>query len=87
MLAPLFALIAVTIRLRDGGGPALFRQARVGKNGRTFTVYKFRTMVIDAEERKAQLAGQQRDRRAAFQDPCGSADHQDRCLAAPLFAR
>jgi exopolysaccharide biosynthesis polyprenyl glycosylphosphotransferase len=58
MLAPLFALIAVTIRLRDGGGPALFKQTRVGKNGRTFTVYKFRTMVIDAEERKAQLAGQ-----------------------------
>jgi exopolysaccharide biosynthesis polyprenyl glycosylphosphotransferase len=54
LLAPLFALIALTIRFRDGG-PVLFRQTRVGKNGRTFTVYKFRTMVVDAEERKAQL--------------------------------
>ncbi len=56
-LAPLFAVIALTIRFRDHG-PALFGQTRVGKDGSTFTVYKFRTMVIDAEERKAQLAGQ-----------------------------
>lgn len=54
LLAPLLAGIAVLIRSRDGG-PVLFRQTRVGKNGRMFTVYKFRTMVIDAEERKAQL--------------------------------
>ncbi len=55
-LAPLLALIVVAIRVREGG-PALFRQTRVGKNGRTFTVFKFRTMVIDAEERKKQLTG------------------------------
>jgi exopolysaccharide biosynthesis polyprenyl glycosylphosphotransferase len=54
LLAPLFVLVAVTIRLGDGG-PALFRQTRVGKDGRPFTVYKFRTMVVDAEVRKAQL--------------------------------
>jgi lipopolysaccharide/colanic/teichoic acid biosynthesis glycosyltransferase len=35
----------------------LFRQTRVGKDGQTFTVYKFRTMVLDAEARQAQLAG------------------------------
>ncbi len=56
VLAPFFALIAIAIRFREGG-PVLFRQTRVGKNGRPFTVYKFRTMVIDAEERKAQLTG------------------------------
>src|SRR6266545_73027 len=55
MLAPLLVVIAILIRSRDGG-PVLFRQTRVGKNGRMFTVNKFRTMVVDAEERKAQLA-------------------------------
>jgi exopolysaccharide biosynthesis polyprenyl glycosylphosphotransferase len=54
LLAPLFVSVAVAIRLGDGG-PALFRQTRVGKDGQPFTVYKFRTMVVDAEARKAQL--------------------------------
>jgi exopolysaccharide biosynthesis polyprenyl glycosylphosphotransferase len=54
-VAPLLAGVALVIKLSDGG-PALFRQTRVGQNGRAFTVYKFRTMVLDAEERKAQLA-------------------------------
>ena len=53
-LTPLLTGIALTIRLTDSG-PALFRQTRVGKNGRQFTVYKFRTMVADAEARKAEL--------------------------------
>jgi exopolysaccharide biosynthesis polyprenyl glycosylphosphotransferase len=53
-LLPLLAGIAVMIRLTDPG-PALFRQTRVGKHGRLFTVYKFRTMVADAESRKAEL--------------------------------
>jgi exopolysaccharide biosynthesis polyprenyl glycosylphosphotransferase len=52
--APLFLAIAAIIRLGDRG-PALFRQVRVGRDGRAFTVYKFRTMVPDAEDRKAQL--------------------------------
>jgi exopolysaccharide biosynthesis polyprenyl glycosylphosphotransferase len=55
LLAPVFIIVAIAIRLSDGG-PALFRQTRVGKDGRPFTVYKFRTMVLDAEDRKAQLA-------------------------------
>jgi exopolysaccharide biosynthesis polyprenyl glycosylphosphotransferase len=54
LLAPLFVVVAVAIKLGDGG-PALFRQTRVGKDGRAFTVRKFRTMVVDAEARKAQL--------------------------------
>lgn len=53
-LLPLLAGIAMMIRLTDPG-PALFRQTRVGKHGRLFTVYKFRTMVADAENRKAEL--------------------------------
>lgn len=53
--APLLVVITFAVALRDGR-PVLFRQARVGKDGRTFTLYKFRTMVVDAEQRKAQLA-------------------------------
>jgi exopolysaccharide biosynthesis polyprenyl glycosylphosphotransferase len=51
---PLLCLLALIIRL-DDGGPALFRQTRVGKDGRNFSVFKFRTMVADAESRKADL--------------------------------
>jgi exopolysaccharide biosynthesis polyprenyl glycosylphosphotransferase len=55
LLAPLFAAIALAIRLADRG-PVFFRQTRIGKAGRAFTLYKFRTMVVDAEQRKALLA-------------------------------
>lgn len=54
MLAPLFAVLGVVIRLSDGG-PAFFTQVRVGKNGRMFRIYKFRTMVVNADRRKAEL--------------------------------
>jgi exopolysaccharide biosynthesis polyprenyl glycosylphosphotransferase len=57
LLAPLFAALAIAIRLSDGG-PALFKQVRVGKGGRVFRIYKFRTMVVDAEQRRAQLIEQ-----------------------------
>lgn len=54
LLLPMMAAIALAIRLSDRD-PALFRQVRVGKDGKFFTVYKFRTMVIDAERLQAQL--------------------------------
>ena len=57
LLAPLFAAVALAVRCTDPG-PALFRQTRVGRDGRVFTLYKFRTMVVDAEQRKALLAAQ-----------------------------
>lgn len=50
VLWPIMLIIARSIR-RDSEGPALFKQKRVGENGRLFTMYKFRTMFIDAEER------------------------------------
>jgi len=56
LLSPLFVVIPVAIKLTDRG-PVFFRQTRVGKNGHTFKVWKFRTMVVDAEQRKAQLTG------------------------------
>jgi exopolysaccharide biosynthesis polyprenyl glycosylphosphotransferase len=57
LLSPLMATFAVIIRLSDGG-PALFSQLRVGVDGETFRIFKFRTMVADAEARKAELAEQ-----------------------------
>jgi exopolysaccharide biosynthesis polyprenyl glycosylphosphotransferase len=53
--APLLGLLALAIKL-DDGGPVLFRQTRVGKDGQAFGVFKFRTMVPDAEALKAGLA-------------------------------
>jgi len=47
-LAPLMLAIAAMIKLSDNG-PALFTQTRVGKGGETFKIYKFRTMVVNAE--------------------------------------
>lgn len=48
--APLMVFIALAIIITDPG-PALFKQRRIGKNGKPFDCYKFRTMVIDAEDR------------------------------------
>ncbi len=49
ILLPLWGAIALAIRL-DSPGPILHRAVRVGRNGRTFTLYKFRTMVADAAQ-------------------------------------
>ena len=54
--APLLIVLAVVIRTAPGArGPALFRQVRVGKDGREFVIYKFRTMHVDAESRLTHL--------------------------------
>lgn len=52
--APLFLLLALLIKLEDGG-PVIFRQRRVGKFGREFFMYKFRSMSVDAEQRLKDL--------------------------------
>lgn len=51
----LFAIVAIAIKLDDPKGPVLFKQKRVTKDGREFTMYKFRSMCADAEERLAEL--------------------------------
>jgi exopolysaccharide biosynthesis polyprenyl glycosylphosphotransferase len=53
-VAPVIAVIAGAIRL-DSRGPIFFRQVRVGRDGRHFRIYKFRSMVIDADQRKDEL--------------------------------
>ena len=49
LAAPLMLLTALAVRL-DSPGPVLYRQERVGENGRPFTLYKFRSMRTDAEQ-------------------------------------
>ena len=55
LAAPLMGLVALAIKLEDGG-PVLFRQTRVGRRGQGFQCLKFRSMVLDAEARLAELA-------------------------------
>jgi exopolysaccharide biosynthesis polyprenyl glycosylphosphotransferase len=55
VVAPVMAVVAVLVKLTSPG-PVLFRQERCGLNGRRFVLYKFRSMVADAEARKAGLA-------------------------------
>lgn len=56
-LSWLFLIVAVAIKLDDPEGPVIFSQARVGRDGREFRMYKFRSMCADAESRLAELAG------------------------------
>jgi len=54
LLSPVLIVVSLAIRL-NSPGPVLFRQVRVGRHGREFVIYKFRTMYIDAEARLAEL--------------------------------
>ena len=55
--SPIMLITAIAIKL-DSPGPVLFKQTRVGQNGRHFKIYKFRSMYIDAEARKKELMAQ-----------------------------
>jgi lipopolysaccharide/colanic/teichoic acid biosynthesis glycosyltransferase len=55
LLAPILLATAIAVRI-DSPGPVLFRQQRTGRHGVRFGMYKFRTMVVNAEELKASLA-------------------------------
>jgi lipopolysaccharide/colanic/teichoic acid biosynthesis glycosyltransferase len=81
--APFLAAVALLVRL--DGGPVLFRHERIGRGGRPFVCYKFRTMVVDAE---ASLAG------LLAENPCAQAEwlaSQKLCIigvaAKPVFRR
>ena len=62
MSLPLWLIFASAIKLEDGG-PVLFRQRRWGKNKKPIVVYKFRTMVVNVDEKFGSVQAQENDRR------------------------
>jgi exopolysaccharide biosynthesis polyprenyl glycosylphosphotransferase len=68
LLSPLLGLIALAILL-DSGRPVLFRQRRIGRGGKPFSMFKFRTMVTDAEQRLPELVDLQSLNEPAFKIP------------------
>ncbi|MWC27320.1 sugar transferase [Paenibacillus sp. MMS18-CY102] len=72
VLFPTFFLLAVLIKLEDVRGPVFFHQTRVGKDGKEFRMYKFRSMITDAEKQLDHLLGQNEIKGSMFkmkQDP------------------
>jgi Undecaprenyl-phosphate glucose phosphotransferase len=63
LLSPLFVLIALAIKWKGGPGPILLRQERMTLDGKTFHIYKFRTMVADAERDTGPIWAQPEDPR------------------------
>lgn len=63
LLSPLFVFLAALVRL-DSKGPALYRQPRLGRDGREFDIVKFRSMPIDAEAKAGPVRTTKRDSRA-----------------------
>lgn len=62
LLWPLLLLIALAVRI-DSRGPVIFKQARLGLNGRVFQIYKFRSMCVDAENMGSGVYGDRNDTR------------------------
>ncbi len=81
LLSPVFAAVALGVLIVNGR-PILFRQTRVGLHGRLFTLYKFRTMVADAEDRYEEVVGQSDTKGAAFK-----MEHDPRVTGLGSFLR
>ena len=79
---PIMLVIACSIRL-DSTGPVIFSQNRSGLHGRSFRMYKFRTMVTNAEQARAELEEPQRNVRPGLQGQERSARHAARPVSAP----
>ena len=58
ILFPLFVLLAFIIKVEEPRGPVIFKQIRIGKDGQAFYMYKFRSMVTNAEDLKVFLCNQ-----------------------------
>ncbi len=55
LLSPIMLIVAIMIKLEDPRGPVIFSQLRCGESPKTFKIYKFRSMYVDAEERLSEL--------------------------------
>jgi len=85
-LSPVFLAIAVAIKL-DSRGNIIYFSERVGKKGCVFHCFKFRTMVHDAEKRRAEVMHMNERDGVAVQDHQRSPDHKNRQVSAQVFAR
>ncbi|MDR9768917.1 sugar transferase [Acetomicrobium sp.] len=56
ILSPIMLAAAIIIKMEDPGGPILFKQERVGKDNKIFTLYKFRTMIVETEKNGVKLS-------------------------------
>ncbi len=65
-LAPTLVLISIAIKIQDGG-PILFGHSRIGRHGRVFRCWKFRSMVVEAEQRLADLLARDPQARAEWE--------------------
>ncbi len=83
--APALLVIGLIVRLSDGG-PAVFRQARVGRDGQTFTCLKFRSMNVNAKEQLERLLKNDPKARAAWQ-ATQKLEHDPRITTLGKFLR
>jgi lipopolysaccharide/colanic/teichoic acid biosynthesis glycosyltransferase len=69
VILPLLALLALLVKV-SSPGPAIFRQERVGRNGRAFVLLKFRTMRTEVRGQRSEVSGQCSERDATFEAGC-----------------